>query len=99
MLGRILALPFVLSAMFCRVCFVVFLFGVLDPTWGEELSDENVTDETLAKQWIPDVKANILKLLYDQQEGKWNYNTDIKEETKRLWVYSNFSSNFRFRCI
>jgi len=86
MLGRILALPFVLSAMFCTVTFVVFLFGVLDPTWGEELSDENVTDETLAKQWIPDVKANILKLLYEEREGKWNYNTDIKEETKTLWV-------------
>lgn len=81
MLGRILALPFALSAMFCCVTFVVFLFGVLDPTCGEELSNE-----ALAKHWIPVVKENILKLLYEKLDARWNCSIDISERKENLSV-------------
>ena len=74
------------SAMFCSVKFVVFLFGVLDATWGEERNDETVTDETLAKQWLQEVNETFHKLKNEELNAKWNYNTNISKENKYLWV-------------
>ena len=80
------------SAMFCSVTFIVFLFGVFgDATWGEELSDENVRDETLAKHWLQEFNYKFLNVFnYDRLDGQYNYSIDETEKNRNLSVNLRF---------
>lgn len=76
--------------MFFRVNFVVMFIGVMDATWGRELSEESATEETLAEQWLQEINGNLDNDIgYNAQKAVWDYFTNMTKENGVLQVDSN----------
>lgn len=74
--------------MFSVVTFFVFLFRVLHDSWGQELGDVEVTNETLARQWLDVYNRNKGKVYSEYVEAVWNSHTNLTAETNSLVVNS-----------
>lgn len=82
--------------MVCLVTFLVLHFGVLNGSWGRELMNEEVTDETLAGQWLDELNINMAKVLSETVQASWNFNTNITEENDLLAVNLELRPKMRF---
>ena len=74
--------------MFYTTTFVVMLFVVWDAACGKELSEEKVTDETLAEQWFQEMNGNMEKIYYEAEQATWNFYTNSSVDKGPLLVNS-----------
>lgn len=72
--------------MFFMMNFVVVLVGILVAIRGKELSDEKVTDERVAEQWLQEMNEDFGKTHSEAIKGAWNYYTNITNQTLALKV-------------
>lgn len=72
--------------MLRSVSFVVLLIGSFNVVCGRELSQDLITDETLAEQWLLELDPMMEKENNDVMTTQWNYNVNLTEENNRLQV-------------
>lgn len=72
--------------MFSLVTSLVLLFGALRDSWGQELGDGEVTDETLARQWLDEYNRNKAKWNSETLEGSWNFYSNQTKENAAVAV-------------
>lgn len=79
--------------MFSLVTSLLLLFGVLHDSWGQELGDGEVTDETLARQWLDEYNRNKAKWSSETWEGAWNYYSNMTTENAVVAVNLELRQN------